>query len=156
MTPDYPQIPKATTSRSAFARETSVRVAIHAHPSMIWTLLTTAHDIARWTSTVLSLEGDIRSGRTIRLRSSLAPKRTFTLTVKEFVPEKKLVWGDGQGTRTFTLEVTGGAVSFSMWEKIGGVLFPLYGRYILSFDDSFEQFATDLKKESELIEQQKN
>lgn len=108
MTPDYPQIPKSTTIRFAFARETSVGVAIHAHPSIIWTLLTTAHDIARWTSTILSLEGDIRPGRTIRLRSSLAPKRTFTLTVKEFVPERKLVWGDGQGTRTFTLESTGG------------------------------------------------
>ncbi len=156
MTPDYPQIPKSTTIRSAFARETSVRVAIHAHPSIIWTLLTTAHDIARWTSTILSLEGDIQPGRKIRLRSSLALKRTFTLTVKEFEPERKLVWGDGQGTRTFTLESTGGVVLFLMSEKIGGVLFPLYRSYIPSFDDSFEKFATDLKKEAELIEQQKN
>ena len=38
-----------------------------------------------------------------------------------------------------------------MNEKIGGPLFPLFAKMIPSFDQSFEQFASDLKKESETI-----
>ena len=42
-----------------------------------------------------------------------------------------------------------------MTEKIGGFMFPLYGKYIPPFDESFEQFASDLKREAETIEQGK-
>jgi len=38
-----------------------------------------------------------------------------------------------------------------MSEKIGGLMFPLYGSMIPPFDESFEKFANDLKKESETI-----
>jgi hypothetical protein len=41
---------------------------------------------------------------------------------------------------------------FTMTERIGGPLFPLFAKYIPSFDESFEQFAADLKKESETIQ----
>lgn len=43
-----------------------------------------------------------------------------------------------------------------MTEKIGGLLFPLYAKYIPPFDKSFEQFAADLKKEAEIIHNTKN
>jgi len=39
-----------------------------------------------------------------------------------------------------------------MTEKIGGLLFPVYGRFIPPFDDAFEQFAADLKKEAESMQ----
>jgi hypothetical protein len=42
-----------------------------------------------------------------------------------------------------------------MTEKIGGLMFPMYAKYIPSFDESFEQFAADLKKEAEIINQTK-
>lgn len=44
-----------------------------------------------------------------------------------------------------------GTLTFSMTEKIGGLMFPMYAKYIPPFDKSFEQFAGDLKKESETI-----
>ena len=74
----------------------------------------------------------------------------------EFEPEKKLVWGDGQGNRVYTITKNGsGSVTFSMTEKIGGLMFPMYAKMIPSFDQSFEQFASDLKKESESYQQKK-
>jgi hypothetical protein len=42
-----------------------------------------------------------------------------------------------------------------MTEKIGGPLFPLFAGYIPPFDESFERFAADLKKESEAIQRSK-
>lgn len=143
---------KATTVKTTFSRETSVSIDIKADPAIIWALLTKASDYPRWNSTVTSIEGNIALGQTIKLKSILDAKRVFKLKVKEFEPEKRLVWGDGQGNRIYTLTKNeNGMVTFSMNEKIGGVMFPMYASYIPPFDQSFEQFAADLKKEAEVI-----
>ena len=65
---------------------------------------------------------------------------------------KKLVWGDAMGKRTYMLTKNqNGSVTFSMDEKIGGPMFPLFAKMIPSFDASFDRFAADLKKEAETI-----
>lgn len=148
---------KATTTKTTFSRETSVNTTINADPSIVWALLTNAADIPRWNSTVTSVKGNIRQGETIELKSTLDEKRTFKLKVKEFVPEQRLVWGDAQGNRVYTIEKgTGKGVRFTMSEKIGGPLFPLFAGFIPSFDESFERYAADLKKEAESIQNSKS
>ena len=148
---------KATTVKKTFSRETSVYININADPSVVWALLTNASDYARWNSTVVSLEGEIAQGEQIALVSTLDPKRTFKLKVKEFEPEKRLVWGDNMGNRAYIIEEgEAGQVTFTMAEKIGGPLFPLFAGAIPSFDESFEQIAADLKKEAEAISSSKN
>lgn len=140
---------KASTTSETFSRETAISIDIDASAAKVWALLTNAGDIPRWNSTIVSLDGDIKPGSTIKLVSTLDESRTFTLQVKEFEPEKRLVWGDRQGNRVYTLTPQGNGVRFSMVEKIGGFLFPLFSRFIPPFDDSFEQFAADLKREAE-------
>jgi len=144
--------PKAVTEKRMFSRETTVSVSIEAHPSIVWDLLTHASDFPRWNSTVVSLTGEIKEGGTIELKSTLDEKRIFKLKIKEFVPEKRLVWGDGMGSRVYLIDKNSNGVLFSMSEKIGGPLFPLFANMIPSFDMSFEQFAADLKKEAEIIQ----
>ncbi len=147
----------ASTVKTTFSRETSVSISIQADPSIIWALLTNASDFPRWNSTIIALEGDIAEGEKIRLTSTLDSNRTFKLKVKELQHEKRMVWGDGKGERVYTLEEkTPGMVTFTMREKIGGLMFPLYAKYIPSFNKSFEQFASDLKKEAEIIQSAKN
>ena len=148
--------PKAVTARTMFSRETTVGVEIEAEASIVWALLTRAADYPRWNSTVVSIKGDIREGETIELKSTLDEKRTFKLKVKEVAPEKRLVWGDAMGNRVYALEKAGSKVRFTMTEKIGGPLFPLFAGMIPSFDESFEKFAADLKKEAETIQRSKN
>ena len=144
---------KATTTRSTFSRETSVSTTIQADPAIVWALLTNGSDYPRWNSTVTAFTGNIRQGETIELKSTLDAKRTFKLKVKEFVPEKRLVWGDAMGSRVYTIEKgQGGSVLFTMREKIGGPLFPLFAGMIPSFDESFEKYAADLKREAETIQ----
>lgn len=142
----------ATTTKNTFSRITTVQVAINADASDVWKLLTDAADFPRWNSTVLSMEGNIKEGEKIRLKSYLDPKRTFKLTVKEVIPQKRLVWGDAMGTRVQTLEKSPeGKLTFSMTEKIGNLLFPLFASQIPSFDEAFEKYAHDLKSEAERI-----
>jgi uncharacterized protein YndB with AHSA1/START domain len=147
---------KATTTKKTFSRETSVSTTIFADAAIVWALLTRSSDFPRWNSTITSLKGEIREGGTIELKSTLDEKRIFKLKVKELVPEKRLVWGDAMGSRTYTLDKdTEGSVLFIMSEKIGGPLFPLFAKSIPSFDESFERFAADLKKEAETIQHAK-
>lgn len=147
---------KAVTTGTTFSRETSVHVTISADAGIVWALLTNVSDFPRWNSTVVSIQGEIRKGETIQLKSTLDEKRTFKLKIKEFEPEKRLVWGDAQGNRVYSLtKGEAGSVHFSMAEKIGGPLFPLFAGMIPPFDESFEKFAADLKKEAETIQRSK-
>ena len=147
---------KAKTTKKTFSRETAFSTTIFADPAIVWALLTNASDFPRWNSTVTSLKGNIRAGETVELKSTLDEKRTFKLKIKEFMPEKRLVWGDAMGSRVYSLDSAGaGGVLFSMTEKIGGPFFPLFAGAIPSFDESFERFASDLKKEAEAIQSSK-
>lgn len=141
---------KATTIKKTFSRETSVSIDIQANPKTVWGLLINAENYPKWNSTVISIDGKIALGEKIKLKSYLDPKRVFKLSVKEFENEKRLVWGDAMGKREYKLTpISSGQTNFSMTEKIGGPLFPLFAKMIPPFDESFEKFANDLKKETE-------
>lgn len=140
---------QANTISKTFSRETSVKIDINASAKKIWSILTNINEYTRWNSTIVSIEGEVRLGGSIRLVSTLDPKRTFKLKIKAFEPNKLLVWGDPMGKRTYSLMEGSGVTQFSMTEKIGGPIFPLFASQIPSFDESFEQFANDLKKEAE-------
>jgi uncharacterized protein YndB with AHSA1/START domain len=141
---------KAQTTKKVFSRETSVGINIQAAPAVIWAMLTNASNFPQWTSTVISIEGKIAKGEKIQLRSKLDPKRVFNLTVKELEAEKYMVWADAMGKRQYTLTPQGNGIThFEMREKIGGPIFPLFAKMIPPFDESFEQFAADLKHAAE-------
>lgn len=143
---------KANTIRKTFSRETSVSVDIQADPTTVWSLLTDAENYPKWNSTVLSIDGKIALGEKIQLKSYLDPKKVFKLSVKEVEPEKRLVWGDAMGKREYRLTPNpNGQTNFSMTEKIGGPLFPLFAKMIPPFDEAFDKFANDLKTEAEKI-----
>lgn len=149
---------KAKTVKKTFSRSTNVSIKIKADPSIIWTLLSQAHDIPRWNSTIISLEGKIEEGQKIKLKSTVDSSRTFSLKVSSMTPEKEMQWSDGlapffKGVRTFTITNNGnGTCTFTMFEKMKGISYPMAASSIPSFDLSFEQFAADLKLEAEKIQ----
>ena len=140
---------QATTIKKTFSRTTTVSQLINVSPSEVWAVLINAGDYPRWNSTIISLEGEISPGAKIKLKSTLDPSRTFGLKVKEMLPDQKMVWGDAMGRRTYSLEQQSAGTLFTMTETIGGPIFPLFASKIPPFDDAFEQFAADLKTESE-------
>ncbi len=147
---------KAVTIKKTFSRETEVSIDIQADKSILWALLTNANDYPPWNTTIISIDGNIAQSEKIKLKSTLDPKREFKLSVKEFEPDNRLDWGDAMGKRIYTLKTIGNELTnFSMSEKIGGPMFPLFSKMIPPFDQSFEQFANDLKKEAELIQNTK-
>lgn len=139
----------AKTIKKTFNRTTTINQYIDAEPAVIWSLITNASNFHKWNSTVVSIDGSIKKGEKIKLKSTLDTSRTFKLKVKEFIVNKKLVWGDAMGNRVYTIQKEGDKSLFTMTEKIGGFMFPLFANKIPSFDNSFEHFVADLKKEAE-------
>jgi hypothetical protein len=143
---------KAITTKKFFNRETTITETIQAKASAVWQILVDINNYPNWNSTIVSITGDLKEGGKIGLISKLDPSRKFNLKVLEFEPTKKLIWGDMMGKRTYLLsENSDGQTQFTMTEKIGGLVFPLFAKMIPPFDDSFEQFTKDLKVEAESL-----
>ena len=145
---------RASKTKSAFRMEYSAGINIKAKPDRVWAIMTNAADFARWNSTVKSIEGKIASGGTIKLVATISPTRTFSLKIVEFVPEKKMVWSDGnamfKGVRTYTFNSkSDGSTDFTMTEIYTGLMLPMIAGSLPDFVPTFEQYATDLKHEAE-------
>jgi hypothetical protein len=151
----------ATQESTTFGRKTSVSVKIDAKPEIVWSLLTNAKDFPRWNTTVKNVEGKISLGEKIKLRVFLDEKRVFNLKITEFKPATKMVWEDGvkpffKGIRTYQLNhIQNNSTEFKMDECMFGLMFPMAAKHIPDFRKSFEQYASDLKKEAEAQVKQK-
>lgn len=134
--------------------ETAVAIDINASATTIMALLTDADNFTRWNTTITSIEGEIKKGETIKVKSSLDPKRIFKLEVSK-VTDTEMVWESGMGAmfsgvRTYTLTAKGGGVTeFSMVEIFKGMMLPMIKSSLPDFKESFEQFAADLKRAAE-------
>lgn len=145
---------RANKTKSAFRMEYSAGINLKAKPERVWALMTNAGDFPRWNSTVKNIEGKIAMGQTIKLVATIAPQRTFNLNIIEFVPEKRMVWSDGnamfKGVRTYTLNgKSDGSTDFTMAEVYTGLMLPMIAGSLPDFGPTFEQYLADLKREAE-------
>ncbi len=134
----------------------SVKRTIDASPERIWALLEDTSGYAAWNPAVVSLEGRIATGEKIKLVASVNPKRTFTLTVSELEPGRRMVWSEEmglglfRGVRSIELRPLGEAqTEFTMQEIYSGPLAKLITKAIPDLNESFAQFADGLKAAAE-------
>ncbi len=136
--------------------QTSVSVKIRATPEKIHAILTNAEKFSEWNSNVQSIQGSIRKGNTIKLKSTLSPERTFKLKVTELTP-LTMVWEDGfapvfRGRRAFSLVANSDhSTEFHMTEVFKGLILPLIKGSLPDFRPNFDQYAADLKKAAEAV-----
>jgi hypothetical protein len=139
-----------TKTESTFSLQYAVRIGIAAPPAKIWGKLTSAKEFPVWNSTVERIDGEIALGQKLAIVVPIAPGRTFSPKVVEFVPERRMVWRDGfapmfQGARTFTLEPNGASTTFEMVERFGGLMLPMIKGSLPDFGPVFDQYVADLK-----------
>src|SRR5215469_96710 len=146
---------KAVKTRTTFRMQCTVSAEIQAPSDKVWTILTKADDMVRWNSTLTSIEGDIEPGGIVMMKVPEAPGRTFRLNVTRFVPNEEMVWRQGNpvmflGVRTYSLAPNpDGTTRFKMTEVFSGFLLPAIAGRLPDFEPIFEQYAADLKAESE-------
>lgn len=147
---------KAVKTRSAFRMRCTVAADINVPPDKVWAILTKPDDMVRWNSTLTSIEGDIALGGIVKMQVPEAPGRTFKVKVTRFVPNEEMVWRQGNpvlflGVRTYSLRsnADGSATRFQMTEEFSGLMLPLIAGRLPDFGPIFEQYASDVKAESE-------
>lgn len=129
---------------------------INATPDAIWSVLVDGAKYPDWESGVLSVDGRIAPGETIKVVSSANPGRSFPVKVTEFEPGKAMTWSGGmpfglfKGVRTFRLTPTaGGSTRFDVREEYSGPLLGMMWRSMPDLGPSFSQFARGLKGRAE-------
>lgn len=157
-TPDFHALPadgRAVERKEPGWLAYQVALPIAAPPEKVMAVLTRAADFTRWNSTVTRLEGQIAKGSTIKLVSTLAPKRTFTLQVSDLGPDT-MTWEDGmpfglfRGVRSFRATRTAeGGTEFAMSEVFSGAMLGMIAGSLPDQRATFEAFARDLKTEVE-------
>jgi len=152
--PHVSSCPRVAQTRRTFSLMCRVEVSIQASPCRIWMLLTDAKDFPRWNSTVTGIDGEIRDGQRIRIHVP-GTNRTFTPLVSNVLADAQMTWAAGfaplfKGVRTFELTPQkDGATTFVMQERFSGLMLPIAGRAMPDLGPVFEQWASDLKNESE-------
>ncbi len=129
---------------------------INASADRIWAILVDGQRYPDWDSGVLSVDGRIAPGETIKVVSGVNPGRTFPVKVTEFDANRKMTWSGGmplglfKGVRTFSLApTTGGTTRFNLREEYTGPLLAMMWRSMPDLGPSFAQFATGLKERAE-------
>jgi hypothetical protein len=137
-------------------RSFEARSAINAPPDRIWAILVDGAHYPDWDSGVVSVDGRIAAGETIKVVSAASPGRTFPVTVSELSPPSTMTWSGGmplglfKGVRTFSLAPAGdGTTQFHVREEYSGPLLPLMWRSMPDLGPSFAQFASGLKRRAE-------
>ena len=130
-----------------------VTLMIEAPSVTIWDILTDAARYNLWNSAVVSVEGEIRLGETIKITPAVNPGRSNTLKVTEFIPARKMTWIGGmslglfKGVRTFVLlPQKDGRTKFTMREEFKGPLVPIVWRTMPDLGPAFREFAVGLKR----------
>jgi hypothetical protein len=131
-------------------------VEIDRTPDQVWAILVDGAHYPDWDSGVLSVDGRIAAGETIKVVSGVNPGRTFPVKVTTFEPARSMRWSGGmplglfKGVRTFTLTpATGGTTRFHVREEYTGPLLPMMWRSMPDLSPSFAQFANGLKQRAE-------
>ena len=129
---------------------------IASNPVAVWAVLSDGASWTAWDSGVDSVEGRIELGGTIKIRSQVAPGRTFPVKVTTFDPPTRLQFSGGmplglfRGVRTYNVSPDpDGATTFEMREEYTGPLLPLIWRSMPDLSASFERFARGLKQRVE-------
>ena len=140
----------ASTTRTMFSQSTRIAQHIDAGAATVWRLLTTGAEYPRWNSTVVSLDGQIALGSTIKLVSTLDRSRSFSLKVKEFEPNARLTFASAMLHRTCSLSGDASGTRVEIVERIGGPFYPFVARMIPPLEDNLERFTADLGRAAEV------
>ncbi|MEW5849256.1 MAG: SRPBCC domain-containing protein [Myxococcota bacterium] len=132
------------------------RITIQAPREKIWAILTDAAAYPSWNTTITKIEGTISPGQSLKIWTTLDPKRAFPAKVSEMQAPQRMVWsfsaplGMFKGARTFTLEEKGGgAVEFHTREEFSGWLSGPITSKMPDLQPSFDAWAACLKRRAE-------
>lgn len=130
-------------------------ILINARSSTVWDVVTDAGNYAVWDSGITEIDGDVRNGGTIRIRTT-SGNRKYRLRVEQ-IPGEVMTWTRGlplglfKSVRTFTLSSQDAMTHLHVTEEFTGPLAGLMGNTVQDTDDSFADYVRAVKERAELF-----
>ncbi|MDN4645436.1 SRPBCC family protein [Arthrobacter sp. PsM3] len=129
---------------------------IHARNSTVWEIITDGGNFTVWDSGITRLDGELRHGGTIRVRTRTGGNRTFRLRVRQ-MPGEVMTWTGGlplgllKGVRTFTLTPHGGMTHLHVREEFTGPLLGLLRKALPDVERALAEYVRAVRKRAELL-----
>lgn len=130
-------------------------ILINARSSTVWDIITDASNYTVWDSGITEIDGDVRNGGTIRIRTT-SGKRRYRLRVEQ-LPGEVMTWTRGlplglfKSVRTFTLSSQTAMTHLRVQEEASGPLAGLMRKTGQNMEESFTEYVTAVKERAELI-----
>jgi hypothetical protein len=129
---------------------------VYARSSTVWDIITDAGNYTVWDSGITRIEGQVRNGATIRIRTMTGGNQTFRLRVRQ-IPGELMTWtgrlplGPFTGVRTFTLSPQDGKTHLKVREEFSGPLLGLIWRTVPDLGQDCTGYVNAVKERAELI-----
>jgi hypothetical protein len=131
---------------------------INARNSTVWDIITDAGNYSVWGSGITHIDGDVRNGALIRIRTALGGKRTIRLRVRQ-IPGEVMTWtgalplglGLVSGIRTFTLTPEAGRTLLRVKDDFSGPLHGLFSRTRPVMGSPVDDYVTAVRERAELL-----
>ena len=130
---------------------------INARASTVWEVITDAGNLTVWESGITAIDGELRNGGTIRIRTPGAGGHTLRLRVEQ-MPGEVMTWTSGlplgllRRVRTFTLSPRAGLTHLKVREEVSGLLAGLRGGIRPDTTRTLNDYCRAVTKRAELLD----
>ena len=132
-------------------------VLVNSRPSTVWDILTDTSNVAVWESGITAIDGEMRNGGTIRIRTNRRQRRGLRMRVMQLpgeVMQCRAALPLGLLRRTFTVTLTpqAGRTHLRITHELTGLLSPLAGRTLPELPAVLQSFVDSVSKRAELLD----
>ncbi|QCO98361.1 hypothetical protein FCN77_12500 [Arthrobacter sp. 24S4-2] len=130
---------------------------INARASTVWEVITDAGNLTVWESGITAIDGELRNGGTIRIKTADAGGRTLRLRVQQ-MPGEVMTWtsrlplGLLKRTRTFTLSLQAGLTHLTVKEEVSGPLAAFLGNTRPDTSQHLNEYVHAVTNRAELLD----
>ena len=132
------------------------KTLINARKCTVWDIITDGGNYTVWNSGITHIDGELRHGGTIRVRTPSGGNRMFRIRVRQ-IPGEVMTWTGGmpfalfKSVRTFTLTPDGGKTLLHVRQDFAGPLQGLLWNAVPDIEKTFAEYLSAVKKRSELL-----
>lgn len=132
---------------------------INARSSTVWGIITDAGNFTVWESGITWVDGEVRNGTLIRIRTVGGGRRTFRTRVQQ-MPGQVMVWKTGllpgllTWTRTYSLSPDAGLTHLKVKDEFGGPLLKFASRAVPVSRQDLYSYVAAVRRRAELLDRQ--
>lgn len=138
-------------------KSSEAQILVNARQSTVWDILTDTGNVTVWESGITAIEGEMRDGGSIRIRTDGSKRGGLRMRVQQ-LPGEVMRWRKalplGLLRRTFTVILTpeAGFTHLRITHELAGLLSPFAGKTLPASPDNLQAFAEAVRKRAELLD----